>query len=354
MQSCQDALKHKPPSQIAVLLPYQWICLLNLIEIASHIAHEMPVTLLRCPRFRPLPGLAALFAVLALACGDSDTANGGLSDQLDVVVTTTQIGDFATEVGGELISLTVLLKPNQDAHDFEAEPGDLRALAAADLVLTNGLDLDSFVSKAIGQSKAPMVAVTSGISLRRSPADSEGLPDPHVWHSVKNAILMVENIRDALSEADPRNAMAYEENASRYVGRLAALDEEIKAAVMQLRPACRKLITNHDVFGYFTDAYGFEFVASLISSTSPAAQASAADVADLVGKIRESRVPAIFSEASANSGLIKQAAREAKVLLVDDLYGDSLGPADSDGATYIGMMRWNTARIVEALTPCGD
>lgn len=302
----------------------------------------------------PTPWLAAMFTVLALACGHSETTNQGQApDPADVVVTTTQIGDFTAEVGGELISLTVLLTPNQDAHDFEPQPSDLRALAAADLVLINGLELDSFVAKAIGQSGAPMVVVTSGISLRRSAADSKAEPDPHVWHSVKNATQMVENIRDALIEADRQNAAAYEENARRYVGQLAMLDNEIQSTVSRLPAACRKLISNHDVFGYFTDAYGFEFVASLIPSTSSAAQASAADVADLVEKIRESGVRAIFSEASANSGLIGQAAREAKVAIIDDLYGDSLGPSGSEGATYIGMMRWNTTRIVEALTPCG-
>ncbi len=313
----------------------------------------MPTRFLKIPGLERTLFLVTLVAVLVSSCfGSGNTGGQQASAGLAVVVTTTQIGDFTAEVGGDLISLTVLLRPNQDAHDFEPEPSALRALAAAELILRNGLELDNFVSKAIDQADAPIVVVTGGITLRRSPEDTDA--DPHVWHSVSNAIRMVENIRDALIEADQRNAATYETNARLYIGELAALEDEIETAVATLPATCRKLISNHDVFGYFADAYGFEFVASLIPSTSSAAQASAADVAKLVEKIRESGVPAIFSEASANSGLIRQAAREAQVALIDDLYGDSLGLAESGGATYVGMMRWNTTRIVAALGACDN
>jgi zinc/manganese transport system substrate-binding protein/manganese/iron transport system substrate-binding protein len=111
-------------------------------------------------------------------------------------------------------------------------------------------------------------------------------------------------------------------------------------------------VTNHDVLGYYATAYGFEVVGAVIPATSSGAQASASDVMEIVRLIESEGVPAIFAEASINPDLIRQVSREAGVTVVDDLYGDSLGPAGSDGATYIEMMRSNTAKITEALKDC--
>src|SRR3972149_811460 len=254
-------------------------------------------------QLRLLVALSLFAPILAFACG----GDGGDS-RLRVVATTTQIGDFARQVGGERIALTVLLKPNQDAHDFEPQPSQVRALERADLVLRNGIGLDAFVEKALKSSDADVVVVTQGVSLRAAPPPSVA----------------------------PRGGRG----------------GEIEARVASLPPACRKLVTNHDVLGYYADAYGFEIVGAVIPSVSTEARASAADVADIVRKIRAERVLAIFAEASANPDLIRQVGREAGVKVVDDLYGDSLGPAGSDGATYVEMMRSNTRKIVEALRDC--
>jgi ABC-type Zn uptake system ZnuABC Zn-binding protein ZnuA len=163
---------------------------------------------------------------------------------------------------------------------------------------------------------------------------------------------MVENVRDALIALDGANADSYRENATRYLGTLEALDRDIQTQVQSVPMACRKLVTNHEVLGYYAEAYGFEIVGSVIPSTMTDAQPSASDVADIVRKIRDQDVPAIFAESSANPALVQQVAREAGIKVVDDLYGDSLGPAGSAGATYEGMMRENTRKIVEALRTC--
>jgi len=300
-------------------------------------------------QLRLLVALSLFAPILAFACG----GDGGDS-RLRVVATTTQIGDFARQVGGERIALTVLLKPNQDAHDFEPQPSQVRALERADLVLRNGIGLDAFVEKALRASDADVVVVTQGVSLRAADAagDEAAGRDPHVWFSVANARRMVENIRDALAAADAANAAHYSESASAYLARLEELEGEIEAQVATIPAACRKLVTNHDVLGYYADAYGFEIVGAVIPSVSTEARASAADVAGIVRKIRAEGVTAIFAEASANPDLIRQVGREAGVKVVDDLYGDSLGPAGSDGATYVEMMRSNTRKIVEALRDC--
>jgi zinc/manganese transport system substrate-binding protein/manganese/iron transport system substrate-binding protein len=306
------------------------------------------------------PLLLALIAPLAACSGGDD---GGGSGRLSVIATTTQIGDFARQVGGDRIQLTVLLKPNQDAHDFELAPSQVRAIAGADLVLVNGLGLDAFVEKALESSQADEVVVSEGIATMEGGEEGEaehagededehGNQDPHVWFAVANAVTMVENIRDALSGADAANAATYAGNATRYLAELQALDASIKQQAAQVPAACRKLVTNHDVLGYYAEAYGFEAIGSVIPSTSSQASASAADVAAIVRRIEAEGVPAIFAEASINPDLIRQVGREAGVKVVDDLYGDSLGPSGSDGATYVKMMQANTKKIVDALKAC--
>jgi ABC-type Zn uptake system ZnuABC Zn-binding protein ZnuA len=260
----------------------------------------------------------------------------------------------------------VLLKPNQDAHDFQLEPSQVRALDRADLVLRNGVGLDFFAVEAVSdEDKVAIVA--DGVALREGneehgeeeegedheAAEEEAAGhDPHIWFSVTNARAMVTNIRDAFTAADPDNAAGYATNATAYLANLDSLDASIRSQVASLPSACRKLVTNHDVLGYYAGAYGFEIVGSVIPSISTSAQASASDVAEIVQKIRAENVPAIFAEASINPALIQQVGREAGVKVVDDLYGDSLGPAGSDGATYIDMMKANTTKVVDALKGC--
>ena len=163
---------------------------------------------------------------------------------------------------------------------------------------------------------------------------------------------MVANVREALATADGVNASYYADNASRYLARLDQLNATIASQVASIPADCRKLVTNHDVLHYYADAYGFEVVGAVIPATTTSAQASASDVADIIRQIRAEGVSAIFAEASVNPALINQVARETNVKVVDDLYGDSLGEAGSDGATYVEMMESNTSKIAGALKTC--
>jgi ABC-type Zn uptake system ZnuABC Zn-binding protein ZnuA len=316
--------------------------------------------------------LLLLLPFAALACGGDGEDNGSpgstaSGDRIQVIATTTQIGDFARQVGGDRIDLTVLVKPNQDVHDFELEPSQLRAIAGADVVLRHGLGLDGFLDKAVEGSKASVVSVTDGITTQEGSEhhhegegedeeehdeDGEHAADPHVWFSADNASRMVENIRHGLAAKDGENASTYRDKAAAYLERLDTLDNEIRTEVETIPESCRKLVTNHDVLGYYATAYGFEIIGSVIPSTSSEAQASAADVSGIVGQIRAQGVPAIFAEASINPDLSHQVGREAGVTVVDDLYGDSLGDPNTDGGTYIDMMRTDTEKIVDALKNC--
>jgi ABC-type Zn uptake system ZnuABC Zn-binding protein ZnuA len=192
------------------------------------------------------------------------------------------------------------------------------------------------------------VIVTSGANIRKGD-EEEPAGDPHVWLDVTNAMTMTRNIRDTLVKVDPPNADTYKANTDAYLKKLSDLDKYIMDQIATVPADQRKMVTNHDVFGYYIDRYGLTFVGSIIPSMSTEAQPSAQDVADLIKKIKDEKVKAIFLESSINPGLAQQIANDAGVKVVDNLYGDTLGAPGTPGATYEGMMRYNTDRIVEAL-----
>lgn len=172
--------------------------------------------------------------------------------------------------------------------------------------------------------------------------------DPHTWMSPLNAVIMVENIRDALVEADPANAETYTANASAYIAELVALDEYIREQVATIPEANRVLITNHNVFAYFARDYGFESLSVLGVATTEAADPGAGQIAELVEGIQEMGIPAIFAENISNPRLVEQIANEAGIAF-DLLYTDALGQSGTPGDTYLGMMRHNVDVIVAAL-----
>lgn len=177
-----------------------------------------------------------------------------------------------------------------------------------------------------------------------------GEVDPHIWHDVQHATVMVANVRDGLVAADPANAATYRANAAAYLAELNALDAEVFARVEALPEDRRKLVTTHDTFGYFADRYGFEVLGTALGSvTTEAADPSAGEIAALVEEIRASGVPAIFAENIANPDLMRRIADEAGVELAPTLYTDALGEPGSTGETYLAMVRHNVTTIVTAL-----
>jgi len=173
--------------------------------------------------------------------------------------------------------------------------------------------------------------------------------DPHIWHDPNNGIVMVENIRAALSEADSANADVYATNAEAYIAELTALDTYIREQVATIPEANRILVTSHDTFGYFADEYGFEVLNVLGSLSTEAADPSAGELAELIGEIQASGVPAIFTENITNPALVEQVASEAGVIVAPTLYTDALGQPGTAGETYLSMLRYNIDTITEAL-----
>lgn len=295
------------------------------------------------------PAVALVVALglgLVLAAGGCSSSSGGAATgKLRVVATTTQTADFASVVGGGLVAVYDMVKPNVDPHDFEPSPKDLEEVRRAAVVVKNGLGLDHWLDDVVGSAggKGAVVDASAGVPVRRV----GGGDDPHVWQSVPNAIRMVTNIEEALARADPSHEAEYRKNRDAYAVTLNSLDQEIQSQISTL--ANKKLVTNHDAFGYYVERYGLEFIGSIIPSFDTSAELSAKDVNDLVAKIKATGVKAVFSESSLPPKTAQAIGREAGVKVVageDSLYGDSLGPKGSDGATYVDMMRHNTREIV--------
>jgi ABC-type Zn uptake system ZnuABC Zn-binding protein ZnuA len=298
--------------------------------------------------------IAVFGVVLAGGCSrdqPTGSADGttGKDRRLKVVATTTQVADFATNVGGDRVRVTGLLKPNLDAHDYEPSPADVEAIARADLVLENGAGLETWLQDTIQSSgfQGPLVDLSQGVRLRLV----GGQPDPHIWQNPRNAQVMAANIERALASADPADAGVFQANLAAYTKQLQVLDAEVQGQIDSL--ANKKLVTNHDAFGYYIDRYRLQFVGSVIPSFDSSAELSGRDIRDLVAKIKATGVKAVFSETSLPPRTAETIAGEAGVKVVegeDALYGDSLGPVGSDGDTYLKMIRHNTRTIVSNLS----
>jgi ABC-type Zn uptake system ZnuABC Zn-binding protein ZnuA len=296
---------------------------------------------------------ACVAAVVLAGCSREQPAGSGNGTAagrvLRVVATTTQVADLAANVGGDRLKVTRLFKPNVDPHDYEPSPADIDAIARADLVLENGAGLESWLHDTVTSSgyDGPVVDTSQGVRLRQVGGES----DPHIWQNPRNAMVMAANIERAMAATDPVDAGAFQTNLAAYTSQLQTLDAEVQRQIDGL--ANKKLVTNHDAFGYYTDRYGLQFVGSIIPSFDTSAELSGRDIRDLVAKIKATKVKAVFSETSLPPRTAETIAREAGVKVVegeDALYGDSLGPAGSDGDTYLKMVRHNTRTIVSNLS----
>lgn len=297
---------------------------------------------------------AGTIAVALLAGCASATAAGTAADGvLPVVATTPQIADFVREIGGSAVRVTQIIKPGVDPHEYEPTPADMQAIGAAKLVVKNGVGLEKWLDQTIQSAgySGPVLDASQGVTIRKGDAE-ETDGDPHIWHNPLNAKIMVADIEKGLAAADPAQAGAYARNLAGYSAELDRLDAANVAAFAKLPAAQRKLVTNHDAFGYYVDRYHLDFVGSVIPSMDTSAELSARQLTDLVAKIRATGVKAIFTESSLPPKTAETIASQAGVKVVageDALYGDSLGPAGSPGATYLGAEQHNTDTIVTAL-----
>ncbi|WP_035987467.1 metal ABC transporter substrate-binding protein [Leptolyngbya sp. KIOST-1] len=300
-------------------------------------------------------GLAAGLGLASCEPPESRTSTEGATAPEDgrpaVVATSTLIADWASEVGGDQIELTSILQPGADPHVYEPVPADSIAFEQADLIFYNGYNLEPNLIRLLNAAgvNARRVAVGEVVPPLDLEEDGATVPDPHVWGDASNVIPMVETIRDQLIELAPDQEALFTQNAAAYIDELDQLHSWIADQTATIPPDQRLLVTTHDAFQYYANAYGLSVVGTLIG-LSTEEQPSARTVQQLVQTIRQLGVPAIFAETTINPQLITTVANEAGVTLApEQLYSDSVGAPGSGGDTYLTMMVANTRTIVENL-----
>ncbi|GFM60033.1 metal ABC transporter substrate-binding protein [Pseudomonas cichorii] len=268
---------------------------------------------------------------------------------LEAVASFTVIADMVSNVGGDRVHVTSLIGPNGDPHVYEPTPRDAQALKSADLTFVSGLHLEGWMDRLIKASgyKGQPVVLSDGIKTRYMQEDGKLITDPHAWNSAANGVIYVRNIIAALKKADPEGASVYEANGQRYIVQLQQLDLYAREQVQSVPESKRKILTSHDAFGYFGDAYGVTFLSPLGFSTE--SEASAADVAKLIRQIKSEHVTAYFFENSGDPRLVKQIADASGAQPGGELYVEALSPPDGPAASYVQMFRYNVDKLTAAM-----
>jgi zinc/manganese transport system substrate-binding protein len=373
------------------LLPRAKACLISQIDFRQPL-HQGIVANRLSPRKGPssqwrkavkkvrLLIIVAVVATLALSSIESIHAQ---AKKLKAVATTTIIQDIAKNVAGDKLDVDFLVPTDGDVHAFEPKPEDVKKIADADLILVNGVGLEQFLDKLIADSgtKGKVITVSQGLGIQKflsieasadssstaadtvkilgisgsykcgapQPGEDIGECDPHMWQNVANVIVYTLNIRDAFIAADPANADAYNTNAGNYIVKLQQLDADLFTALASIPPANRVFVTNHDAMGYFATRYGFQIAGVVLPGGTTGQEPDPKAVAALIDTIKAKHVKAVFLENVASDKLAQQIADQSGVKVVQALYTDSLGDANSSGATYLDMIRANMKTLQEAL-----
>lgn len=290
-----------------------------------------------------------IFSVITLtiiSCSSDDRKLAG--DKLVVVSTITIINDMVKNIGGDKVEAISICGIGFDPHTYKSVPGDSKIIASADIVFMNGFGLEGWIEKLIraAGSNKPVFAVTNGIEPLRDDR-GHGDPDPHCWFNARLAKVYVDNILSGLIEVDPENEDVFSQNAIAYKLQLDSLHSYASEMISQIPEQYRTLVTSHDAFRYFGEAYGIKVEA--LQGISTEAKAQTADVAELVDLIKEFNLPAVFIETSVNPKLLEQIAAETQAKIGGVLFSDSIGDEGTAGGSYIGAFKYNVETITNAL-----
>jgi zinc/manganese transport system substrate-binding protein len=322
---------------------------------------------------------AFLKIALALLLLPAVASGAQAADKVKAVASFSILGDMVKQVGGDRVEVTTLVGPNGDAHVFDPTPANAKTLAKADIFFVNGLGFEGWMDRLEKSSgfEGKLVVASEGVSPltmeeeeghhhgdegkgeeeHEEHAKGEGdhdehegeqVTDPHAWQDLANGKIYVANIRDGLVAADPEGKDVYEANAAKYLDAIAKEEAAVKAAIVALPEARRKIITSHDAFGYFGKAYGLEIIAP--EGVSTESEASAQDVAKIIRQIKAEKIPAVFLENITDRRLLDQIAKETGAKIGGTLYSDALSEPDGPAPTYLDMFRHNIETLTAALS----
>lgn len=275
------------------------------------------------------------------------------ADKIHVIASFSILGDMVKQVAGDKAEVAVLVGPNGDAHTFEPLPSDAKKLTDAKLVLVNGLGLDPWMDRLISASsyKGPVVVASKGVEPRTMVEEETGskqtVTDPHAWQDLSNGVIYISNIVEALSKADPVNAAQFRTAGDQYIGKLRALDADVRQQIGKVPSAKRRVITSHDAFGYFGGAYGVEFLAPEGISTE--LEPSASDLARLIDQIKREHIKTLFVENITDPRTINMIAKETGAEVGGTLFSDALSPDDGPAPHYANMFTNNVPKLVAGM-----
>ena len=267
-------------------------------------------------------------------------------EKLRVVATFSILGDLVSQVGGDKIALTILVGPDTDAHTYQPKPNDLRVLAGAKVLVSNGLGFEGWIDRLADAASFKGTRIVASTNAAAELLDNR--PDPHCWQDVACTRRYVGNIATGLANADPANAAFYREQAQAYDIRLAALEAWIRGEIATVPEDRRKAITGHNSFHYFARAYDVQFEAPRGYSTD--SEPSARDMAQLIRQVRAQKIKALFIENMTNPVLIDEIARDAGATVGPRLYSDALSKPGGPAPTYEAMMRYNVGALVAGMS----
>ncbi|MEI8400602.1 MAG: metal ABC transporter substrate-binding protein [Alcaligenaceae bacterium] len=284
---------------------------------------------------------------------------------ISVVASFSILADMVREVGGPYVQVTSLVGPNTDSHVFDPTPADAKRIASAQLVFVNGLGYEGWLDRLVKSSgyRGPIVVASKGIRTslelkgshshaqdekRAHPTHARAVSDPHAWQNLANAERYVETIRIALAAALPEHSAALEQRATDYIKRIRALDLATKAQIAAVAVERRKVITSHDAFGYFAQAYGVTFYP--LQGLATASEPSAAEIVRIVDQIKKHKVTAIFTENISDPRVLERIAKDSGAKVGGLLYADALTAPGTVADTYLKMFEHNVTTIVSGMS----
>ena len=292
------------------------------------------------------------------SCG-KDQANDQLASikKIKVVTTVAPITSIVENVVGDKVEVVGIIPEGVDSHTFEPIPSDSKLLASADLIILNGLDLETPTLKLARANLKPGSSIyTLGDKTVKeteyiydfSFPKEQGHPNPHLWLNPEYAMRYATLVRDELAQVDPKNGTAYQENTAKFLKNLESLDQAIKDGSGTIPPKNKRLLTYHDSWPYFARRYGFQVIGAV--QPSDFADPSPKEVVRLIDQIRNEKVPAVFGSEVFPSPVLEQIAREGKSRYIDKLRDDELPGKPGDSRhSYVGMMVENLTIMFEAL-----
>ena len=333
--------------------------------------------------------VTALFAVVSLVAAgcsdDNDNENVSSADKPSIVVTTNILGDVVSNMVGDSFNVEVIMPPGSDPHDFQASAQQVEKMMSADLLVVNGANFEEGMLSVIESAEADGVMVFEAISVvsqlegsddhghddheghddhddHKDHDDHEGHDDhddheghdhggidPHFFTDPARMAVVVEELSEFLVANFPNVDQGFVSTANDYAQELIDLDEEVNEILSEIPQEGKVLVTNHAVFAYFADSYGFEILGEIIPSASTLSSANAQQLASLADELSSNSVKAIFADASASDTLARTLAAEVGGIEVITLFTESLGEPGSSGANYIEMVKFNAQAIASGL-----